>query len=168
MNYQTADDCFYLTSRSSQTAFASSVCGLTLSVEDILTFVDFNTIATTGVHHRRSPQPAASAYICFTFGFTGKSKGVLCHHGGLVAFQRNKEVRLYAEPGCRIAQVMSPAFDGSIHELFSALSYGATLVLPRPSDVISHLSEATSAILTPSLAKVLEPDDYPRLQNVSC
>lgn len=168
VNYQTAGACLYLTPRSSQTIFAPSVCGLTLSVEDILTFVDPNTIATTGVHHRRSPQPAASAYICFTSGSTGEPKGVLCHHGGLVAFQRNKEVRLYAEPGCRIAQVMSPAFDGSIHELFSALSYGATLVLPGPSDVISHLSEATSAILTPSLAKVLEPDDYPRLQNVSC
>ncbi|MCJ1380199.1 hypothetical protein MMC17_003302 [Xylographa soralifera] len=166
LNYQTANGCIFLTPQSSQRVLAPSICSLVLSVEDILTPFAFNTNTTSDLRHRCLPQPAALAYICFTSGSTGKPKGVLCHHGGLVAFQKNKEVRLHAEPGCRIAQIMSPAFDGSIHEIFSALSYGATLVLPKSSDMISHLSEATSTILTPSLALVLNPDDYPLLQNV--
>ena len=166
VNYQTANGSIYLTPGSSQKVFAPSVCSLVLSVEDILASATYDSLETRKSHQQR-PKPDASAYICFTSGTTGVPKGVLCRHAGLVAFQMEKEVRLFAEPGCRIAQVMSPAFDGSIHEIFSALSYGATLVLPGSRDMTSHLSTVTSAILTPSLAKVLDPNDYPLLQNVS-
>lgn len=111
--------------------------------------------------------PADLAYLCFTSGSTGVPKGVLCAHRGLVAFEKDLEVRLFARPGERIAQVMSPAFDGSIHEIFSALSYGATLVLPEDgSQMFDHLPRATSCILTPSIARVLDPQDYPDLKFV--
>lgn len=116
---------------------------------------------------REHPTPAATAYLCFTSGSTGKPKAVICTHRGLVAFQRDLEVRLFAEPGRRVAQLMSVAFDGSIHELFSALSYGATLVLPEPSDPFGHLRQVDAAILTPSVAALLRPDEFPRLQYVS-
>ena len=62
---------------------------------------------------------------------------------------------------------MSPAFDGSIHEIFSALSYGATLVLPLQDDPFGHLISANSALLTPSIARAIDPEDYTRLSNVS-
>lgn len=115
---------------------------------------------------RKQPQPAAAAYLCFTSGSTGKAKGVLCSHRGLVAFQRDLEARLFASPGRKVAQIMSVSFDGSIHEIFSALSYGATLVLPKSTDPFAHLREVDSAILTPSVAKVLHPEDFPALQYV--
>ena len=109
----------------------------------------------------------APAYICFTSGSTGKPKAVLCSHEGLVAFQTDPEVRLFAAPGVRIAQIMSPAFDGSIHEIFSALSYGATLVLAHDEqDKLAHLAKVDSAILTPSVAGALDPANFPRLRNV--
>lgn len=111
--------------------------------------------------------PAANAYLCFTSGSTGKPKGVLCTHQGLVAFQRGREVRLFAQPGCKIVQTMFLSFDGSIHELFSALSYGATLVLPHPNEPFAHLREVDACILTPSLAAIMEPKDYPNLVTVS-
>ncbi|RHZ58270.1 hypothetical protein CDV55_104248 [Aspergillus turcosus] len=110
--------------------------------------------------------PAANAYLCFTSGSTGKPKGVLCTHQGLVAFQRDREVRLFAQPGRKIAQIMSLSFDGSIHELFSALSYGATLVLPHPNEPCAHLREVDTCILTPSLAAIMDPKDYPNLVTV--
>src|SRR5438045_46242 len=119
------------------------------------------------VSRRLSPKPRANAYVCFTSGSTGKPKGVICSHEGLVAFQRDPEVRLFAEPGRKISQVMSPAFDGSIHEIFSSLSYGATLVLANSAHPFAHLRLVDSAILTPSIAKVLVPDDFPKLTNVS-
>lgn len=62
---------------------------------------------------------------------------------------------------------MSPAFDGSIHEIFSTLSYGATLVLEHGTNPLDHLKSATTAILTPSLAAMLHPSDYPDLETVS-
>ncbi|GIJ86440.1 nonribosomal peptide synthase [Aspergillus pseudoviridinutans] len=114
----------------------------------------------------READPAANAYLCFTSGSTGKPKGVLCTHQGLVAFQRDREVRLLAQPGRKIAQIMSLSFDGSIHELFSALSYGATLVLPHPNDPFAHLLEVDTCILTPSLAATMDPSDYPNLATV--
>jgi len=114
----------------------------------------------------RVPRPHAPAYLCFTSGSTGLPIGVICSHEGLVAFQKDVEVRLFAVPGQKVAQLMSPAFDGSIHEIFSALSYGATLVLQTSADISAHLSRSTSAILTPSIAKVLNPSDFPSLKYV--
>jgi amino acid adenylation domain-containing protein len=115
---------------------------------------------------RTNPKPWEKAYVCFSSGTTGRPKGIVCLHRGLVAFQRNMEVRLFATVGVSVAQMMSVAFDGSIHELFSALSYGATLVLRLPGDTFGHLKLADSAILTPSIASVLDPAEFPRLKTV--
>lgn len=123
----------------------------------------------TGVSfpRRSHPRPWERAYVCFTSGSTGKPKGVMCTHEGLVAFQRDLHVRLGARPGHRVAQFMSAAFDGSIHEIFSCLCYGATLILRNEQDPLGHLKVADSAILTPSIASHLDPADFPSLKAVS-
>ncbi|KAJ2975050.1 hypothetical protein NQ176_g5733 [Zarea fungicola] len=115
---------------------------------------------------RTRPRPWDRAYLIFTSGSTGKPKGVICSHQSLVAFQLDTSVRLKATVGVRVAQVMSVAFDGSIHELFSALSYGATLVLKLKRETFGHLKTVDSAILTPSVASVLHPGDFPRLKTL--
>lgn len=136
-------------------------CGLVIAVDEVL-----RDSSDVPVQHRTFSRPADVAYLCFTSGSTGTPKGVLCTHEGLVAFQRDLEVRLFAQPGRRISQVMSAAFDGSIHEIFSALSYGSTLVLPDGSEMFGVLSKVDSAILTPSIARVLDPASYPNLKTV--
>ncbi|PSR83623.1 hypothetical protein BD289DRAFT_369743 [Coniella lustricola] len=116
---------------------------------------------------RRVARPDDLAYICFTSGSTGRPKAVQCTHKGLVAFQKDYVVRLSAKKGTIVAQVMSPVFDGSIHEIFSALTYGATLRLPSADEApFAHLQDCDSAILTPSIANVLDAEQYPRLRNV--
>lgn len=118
---------------------------------------------------RRIARPDDLAYICFTSGSTGRPKAVQCTHKGLVAFQKDHLVRLGAKKGVVVAQVMSPVFDGSIHEIFSALTHGATLQLALPDDQdhpFAHLQDCDAAILTPSIANALDPDQYPRLRNV--
>ncbi|OJD30963.1 nonribosomal peptide synthase-like protein [Diplodia corticola] len=114
----------------------------------------------------RRLRPSAAAYLCFTSGSTGTPKGVVCTHQGLVAFQKDVEVRLHAGPGVRVAQFMSPAFDGSIHEIFSALSYAATLVLRSTADPFAVLRRADSAIMTPSVARTLPAADFSNLKTV--
>ncbi|KAM0713940.1 hypothetical protein Q7P37_010903 [Cladosporium fusiforme] len=140
---------------------ASSMLDVSAMIESCST-VDNTRIFPT----RTNPKPWEKAYVCFSSGTTGRPKGIVCLHHGLVAFQRDIEVRLFATVGVCVAQTMSVAFDGSIHELFSALSYGATLVLRLPGDAFGHLKLADSAILTPSIASVLDPAEFPRLKTV--
>ena len=120
---------------------------------------------------RRIARPDDLAYICFTSGSTGQPKAVQCTHKGLVAFQKDYVVRLSAKKGTVVAQVMSPVFDGSIHEIFSTLTYGATLRLASvdaQDHPFAHLQYCDSAILTPSIANALDANQYPRLRNVWC
>ncbi|KAI1942954.1 hypothetical protein LOZ57_005251 [Ophidiomyces ophidiicola] len=158
--YQSAEAKVFLVPYEWQKTSQPLSCDTVLVLEEIIRKVQGSIVA------QPDPNPLASAYICFTSGSTGKPKGVLCTHSGLVAFQRDKEVRLMSEPGCKIAQTMSAAFDGSIHEIFSALSYGATLVLPHGQDPFAHLSKVNVALFTPSVAKVLDPTNFPLLNTV--
>ena len=160
-NFETAGATIFLTPSITQKELKPESCSLCLSVEELI-----SDPSTEAMPHRRSPKLEDNAYLCFTSGSTGKPKGVICHHAGLVAFQKNPEVRFFAAPGQRISQLMSPAFDGSIHEIFSTLSYGATLVLSSSADPFAQLQESTAAIFTPSIAKILDPDDFPNLKAV--
>lgn len=139
-----------------------------LDVEALLDGRITPTSSSPAFASRVRPQPQDRAYLCFTSGSTGKPKGVMCTHQGLVAFQSDLEVRLFAKVGTKVAQTMSVAFDGAIHEVFSALCYGATLVLRQAGEAagLDHLRAADSAILTPSLASALNPDDFPLLKTV--
>ncbi|KAL3422110.1 nonribosomal peptide synthase [Phlyctema vagabunda] len=152
----------FLTSTTAQLNLAPISSKVSISVEDILNSTDM--CSKEVLEHRQEPLPWATAYLIFTSGSTGVPKLVSCTHAGLVAFQSDMEVRLFAQPGMKIAQIMSAAFDGSIHEIFSALTYGATLVLPNNSEPFDHLSLVDSAILTPSIARVLHPNNYERLK----
>lgn len=164
MMYQSAGSKLFLTPSISNLILKPSSCEVALAVEAVLNEPALQTLVQ---EPRGLPTPWANAYLCFTSGSTGKPKGVICSHEGLVAFQRDLEVRLFAQPGVKVSQLMSVAFDGSIHEIFSALSYGATLVLRSHADPFAHLKLVDSVILTPSIAQILDPQDFPKIQNVS-
>ncbi|KAF1950193.1 BcNRPS1, nonribosomal peptide synthetase [Byssothecium circinans] len=160
MNYETSKAKLFLTGSVAAKSAKPNSAGICFSVEEMLQEECASESAFQGF------RPGLNAYLCFTSGSTGKPKGVLCSHRGLVAFQRTFNVRLFSRPGWKISQLMSPGFDGSIHEIFSALSYGATLVLKDPSKPFAHLKVVDAALLTPSIAKALHPDEFPRLKTV--
>lgn len=162
--YTLAGAMLYLTPSTDQLGSTPPSCKSYFSVESSIGEIDDPDQSVLG--HREEPEPWSTAYLCFTSGSSGTPKGVLCTHEGVVAFQSDLHVRLFAQPGTKISQIMSPAFDGSIHELFSALSYGATLVLQAGGDPFAHLNSVDSAILTPSIARILNPQDYKRLSTV--
>ena len=166
-NFRSAGARCFLVSSLSDLELKPISCQLCFALEELLNESPSLVESSSQLLRKLAPTPSANAYICFTSGSTGKPKGVVCTHEGLVAFQKTPEVRLFAGPGRKISQIMSPAFDGSIHEIFSALSYAATLVLSDSSDPFSHLRLVDSAILTPSIAKMLVPDDFPKLSTVS-
>ncbi|KAI0176001.1 acetyl-CoA synthetase-like protein [Hypoxylon sp. FL1284] len=159
-NFLVAGARVFLTGTTSTMGNKPTSCSFCLSVGDLLLRDDIPEKAA----NTRAPRPDSIAYMCLTSGSTGTPKAVRCRHIGLVAFQTSLEVRLYARPGWRIAQFMSPAFDGSIHEIFSALSYGATLVLKDKTSPFENLKTSDAAILTPSVAGILDPEDFPNLK----
>ncbi|CAD6577320.1 MAG: hypothetical protein ASARMPRED_008215 [Alectoria sarmentosa] len=164
-NFEAARGRLFLAPKLAGKAFRPSNCALYISVEELL-IPDFTQNRIGAFLGPRCPRPETNAYLCFTSGSTGLPKGVMCRHESVVAFQGDLEVRLFAAPGHKVAQIMSPAFDGSIHEIFSTLSYGATLILGNAVNPVGHLGSADSAILTPSIAKVLDPADFPKLRAV--
>jgi non-ribosomal peptide synthetase component F len=104
----------------------------------------------------------------YTSGSTGIPKGIPLTNRGILALLRScPEATMFAAPGRRIAQFMSPAFDYCNIEIFGTLLHGATLVLRDPRDPYAHLSRVDTATITPSVLTVLNPDDYPNLEIVS-
>jgi amino acid adenylation domain-containing protein len=158
-NCRAADAVMFLVPYAKDVKMKPSVCGSVLAIDELLAMPQKEKFPP-----RTKPEPSAGAYVCFTSGSTGKPKGVVCTHQGLVAFQSDPKVRLLAEPGIRVAQIMSPAFDGSVHEIFSALSYGASLILPIEGNNFEHLKHVDSAIITPSIARIIGPDEHPNLK----
>nr|UPX44802.1 NRPS [Penicillium camemberti] len=150
---------FLATSEASKNSKPSD-CQICYSVDGILAM----WVRNIGWHN--SVRPNDNAYLCFTSGSTGLPKGVLCTHMGIVAFEKDYEGRMMVKPGRKVAQVMSPAFDGSIHEIFATLSYGGTLVMNDSTDPFDNLKHSDVALLTPSLARMLDPIDYPNLRAV--
>ncbi|MBK8974692.1 MAG: amino acid adenylation domain-containing protein [Planctomycetes bacterium] len=73
--------------------------------------------------------PGSLAYAVYTSGTTGRPKGVLVEHRGIVNLLRSDAGRFGFGPGDRIAQGSSPAYDSSLEEGFAALTTGATLVV---------------------------------------
>lgn len=165
-NFQAAGGSLFLTGQNSSKSASPRSATLCLSVEELVVGRQFSRHEQETERERTTVSPQSPAYLCFTSGSTGQPKGVLCRHDGLVAFQRDFDVRLMSRPGWRIAQIMYAAFDGSVHEIFSSLSYGATLVLKDKQRPLLHLRSCDAAILTPSLARVLEPEGFPSLQAV--
>jgi non-ribosomal peptide synthetase component F len=110
--------------------------------------------------------PDSDLFVVFTSGTTGAPKGVPVSNRGFLALQSNIEATMFAAPGRRIAQFMSPAFDVCNAEIFSALLHGATLVLRDPLDPLAHLARVNTATITPSVLAILDLDKFPGLETV--
>ncbi|KAM4065833.1 AMP-binding enzyme [Hirsutella rhossiliensis] len=103
-------------------------------------------------------------YVIFTSGSTGKPKGVvICHENYTSgAIPRAKAVG-YTQSS-RVFDFPSYAFDVSIDCMLCTLVTGGTVCIPSEADRINDLSgairrsRANIVQLTPSVARVLEPD----------
>ncbi|MCG6136127.1 MAG: amino acid adenylation domain-containing protein [Nostoc sp. LLA-1] len=86
--------------------------------------------------------PCNLAYVLYTSGSTGKSKGVCCHHSGVVNLLADFASKHQIQAGDACSLWTSFNFDVSVYEIFSALLAGGTLhIVPEMmrSDTVKFL-----------------------------
>ncbi|MFE3166657.1 amino acid adenylation domain-containing protein [Streptomyces sp. NPDC059224] len=117
---------------------------------------------------RGRPAGEQTAMILFTSGSTGRPKGVRLHHAGLSNRLEwgHRHYRLTDDD--RVLHKASCAFDAAIHEIFSPLIAGGTLVIAPPGlqfdslGIVRLIQEAdvTTAHFVPSVLRYVvdEPE----------
>ena len=76
------------------------------------------------------------AYVLYTSGTTGKPKGAMIEHRGLINFI-HVQVRNFSLSSLdRVLQLSSYGYDGVVEEVFPSLAVGATVIL-RPKEIVA-------------------------------
>ncbi|KAI0532277.1 peptide synthetase [Xylaria digitata] len=114
--------------------------------------------------------PTTNLYIQFTSGSTGKPKGVIISHANYTSGAVPRAEAVGYEARSRVLDFASYAFDVCIDCMLCTLSVGGCLCIPSDADRVNDLSGAirkmniNMAHMTPSVARVLEPDIIPSLE----
>lgn len=125
------------------------------------------------------PQPPSSnvrasnaLYVVFTSGSTGKPKGCIVEHRN---FCTGAKIHWHGSglgPWSRVSQFASYTFDVSILEIVTALMAGACICVPSLASLSKGLASVineygiTWSFLTPSLVRLMKPDDVPSLRTL--
>ena len=118
--------------------------------------------------------PDHLAYLIYTSGSSGKPKGALIPHGGLVNLTEDKIRVCKINPGDCVLQFFSFSFDGSVPEFVMSIAAGASLLMAPaesllPGPIMRDLlvkHGVTHLTMTPSALTALPRHDYSDLRMV--
>ncbi|KAL8983821.1 MAG: hypothetical protein Q9205_002043 [Flavoplaca limonia] len=119
-------------------------------------------------------EPNNTAYVIFTSGSTGRPKGVVVEHQAFASSSKAYTKAILMTPGSRVFHFASVTFDAGMMETFSPLTLGACVCVPseeaKTNDLASAINglNATWALLTPSVANLIEPAAVPSLKVLAC
>ncbi|KAK2599049.1 hypothetical protein QQS21_005516 [Conoideocrella luteorostrata] len=116
--------------------------------------------------------PKSLMYIIFTSGTTGQPKGIMINHNTYMsgALERKKSVGY--DSISRVLDFTSYTFDVSIDSMLVTLLSGGCVCVPSDEERMSDLSgslrrlKVNMANMTPSVARVLDPDILPSLRSL--
>jgi amino acid adenylation domain-containing protein len=126
-------------------------------------------ISSSSVHHCT---PNSTAYVMFTSGSTGTPKGIVVDQTALCSSMMGHGNAYGLNSTSRVLQFSNFTFDSSLSELLTPLVFGGTVCMPsdteRLQDIAGYInnSQVTVAILTPSFANTISPDDVPSLDTL--
>ncbi|KAG5959893.1 NRPS protein [Claviceps cyperi] len=116
--------------------------------------------------------PDSTLYIIFTSGSTGKPKGVIIGHSVYTSSALARSTEIGYTDSSRVLDFTSYAFDVSIDSMLSTLLRGGCLCIPSDWDRMNDISGAmrrlgvNMANMTPSVARILDPDIIPSLNSL--
>jgi amino acid adenylation domain-containing protein len=108
--------------------------------------------------------PTALMYLIFTSGSTGTPKGVKISHQTYSSSALPRAEAVGYTENSRVLDFASYAFDVSIDSMLLTLANGGCLCIPSDEDRMNDINNAIRKMrinyagLTPSLARILEPD----------
>ncbi|KAI0016831.1 acetyl-CoA synthetase-like protein [Xylariomycetidae sp. FL0641] len=123
-----------------------------------------------GVDDLPPVSPRSNLYIQFTSGSTGKPKGVVITHANYTSGAVPRAAAVGYHAGSRVLDFASYAFDVSIDCMLCTLAAGGCLCVASEAARVDDLSGAIRGLavnmahMTPSVARVLDPDIVPALQ----
>ena len=131
--------------------------------------VSWNSKEVAGEYGWPIVQSSDPVFVLFTSGSTGKPKGMIHEHGAICthAIAHGKAMRYQ---GARTLQFAAHTFDVAIIDIYTTLIYGGCICIPSDDDRMNNLTtainsmKANHAILTPSFANLIDPDDVPTMQ----
>ncbi|PKY01012.1 acetyl-CoA synthetase-like protein [Aspergillus campestris IBT 28561] len=154
---------------SRQHAAKASLLGPPVSILEDMEVRDTNTVSVDWPCER--PCQAEGHHVLFasfTSGSTGEPKGVLVEHA---AFTSSLEIPGVSRESYML-QFASYNFSAGITEHLTALIRGACLCIPSEKKLENNMEEAISelgptwAVLTPSVARVIDPKAVPSIKHL--
>lgn len=115
-------------------------------------------------------KPHNALYTVFTSGSTGKPKGIIIEHGTYSSAAKYHGEALGLTDKSRVFQFASYSFDASISDHLTTWIVGGCVCIPSDIERRDYLSKAILrskanwASLTPSVIKMLSPEDMPSLE----
>lgn len=115
---------------------------------------------------------STTACIVFTSGTTGNPKGILISHANLASTFSYTAKTVGLNEATRMLDSASYGFDAAVYQALGTLSKGGCLCVPSDSERITAIAtviekfQVNTAILTPSVARLVDPRDVPSLKRL--
>ena len=114
--------------------------------------------------------PDNAAYLIFTSGTTGLPKGTIVSHRAFATGATEHAPAILMTNSSRVLQFSNLCFDASVMEILTSLITGACVCIPSDEERMNNIAGAIRrmsvnwTLLTPSVAKVLKPEEVPSLK----
>ena len=119
-------------------------------------------------------EPQNASFVTFTSGSTGKPKGIVMTHSALCSTSAAYGGGLEVGPGTRVFQFSAYTFDIGIYDVIVTLMRGGCICVPSEKQRMNDLAgainstQANWALMTPTLAGTLSPQQVPRSEDPDC
>ncbi|CAG7952942.1 unnamed protein product [Penicillium salamii] len=134
---------------------------------------ELDTLAQASPQNELPVVPTDSIlYLIFTSGSTGKPKGVIINHTTYTTSAIARSAAVGYTDVSRVLDFASYAFDVSVDSMLCTMLRGGCLCIPSDEDRLNDLSGVirrmgvTMSNMTPSVARILDPDIIPSLHSL--